>query len=202
MICDVCGVRPAQFRITTIINGGETNERNLCAICMAKQHKNLPGIDTERLAPLLSKVIDYMRKNVQPMLDEDRSYEDLVCDVCGTSYASVRKHGRVGCPNCYKAFHAPLEILFQRRYGTTQHTGRIPETVHSTISIKMNIESLRIKLQKAIQAEEYEQAAKLRDAIRSLEAKLAREQEESDGIRVEPPIRLERRHNEEGDEWL
>ena len=78
----------------------------------------------------------------------------------------------LGCANCYKAFKAPLDALLQRIHGNTQHAGRIPGSVRSGVSIRMNIDRLRQDLVKAIAAEEYEEAARLRDQIRALKQQL------------------------------
>ena len=93
----------------------------------------------------------------------------------------------LGCANCYQAFKTPMTALLQRVHGNTQHAGRVPGGAYSGTSIRMNIDRLRQKLQKAIADEEYEQAAKLRDAIRALTIQL--ERKESD-IKVRPQERL------------
>ena len=64
-----------------------------------------------------------------------------------------------------------------RVHGNTQHAGRIPGGVKSGVSIRINIDRLRQELVRAITDEEYEEAARLRDQIRSLEQQLAKEGE-------------------------
>ena len=105
------------------------------------------------------------------------------------TYAEFQKCGMLGCANCYKTFRQPLDALLQRIHGNTQHAGRIPGGVRSGVSIRMNIDRLKQRLKRAIEMEEYEQAAKLRDAIRALNAQLA-EQEKQTDIKVEPPKRI------------
>ena len=78
----------------------------------------------------------------------------------------------LGCAQCYQAFRKPLEGLLMRVHGNTQHAGRIPGGVKSDVSIRMNIDRLRQDLVKAIAAEEYEEAARLRDQIRALKQQL------------------------------
>ena len=112
---------------------------------------------------------------------------DCVCEQCGMTYGEFQKGGMLGCANCYKVFKTPLTALLQRVHGNTQHAGRIPEGAHSGTSIRMNIDRLRQKLQKAIADEEYEQAAKLRDAIRALTVQLERQESV---IHVRPQGRL------------
>ena len=185
MMCEDCGIRPAKFHLMTIINGDRV-ERNLCPACMAKHQKQIPGIDFSNLAGILNSILE--GRTSQEEADREEEYEGYVCEQCGMTYAEFQKGGMLGCAGCYKTFKTPLDALMQRVHGNTQHAGRIPGGVHSGTSIRMNIDRLRQQLQRAVAAEEYEQAAKLRDAIRALTAQL--EQQEK-SIRVRPPERIE-----------
>ena len=184
MMCEDCGIRPAKFHLMTIINGDRV-ERNLCPACMAKHLKQLPGIDFSNLAGILNSILE--SKDADEQARQEAEYDGYTCEQCGMTYAEFRKGGMLGCANCYQAFKTPLTALLQRVHGNTQHAGRVPGGVHSGVSIRMNIERLRQKLQRAIADEEYEQAARLRDAIRALSIQL--ERRESD-IKVEPQARL------------
>lgn len=186
MICEECGIRQAKFHLVTIANE-ERNERNLCPVCMAKYQKKLPGIDFSNLAGILSGVlkIDSSKNNAETV----ERYASLKCEQCGLSYEEFHKTGMLGCANCYKAFHEPLETLLQQIHGNSQHAGRIPKSVKKDVSIRTNIERMKQQLQRAIQREEYEQAAKLRDSIRTLTAQL--EESAHSEIHVRPPERLE-----------
>lgn len=186
MMCEECGIRPAKFHLMTITND-ERIERNLCPVCMAKYQKQLPGIDFSNLAGILNSILDGSSgKQREP---EDEGLGSVACEQCGMTYAEFQKCGMLGCAGCYKTFKAPLDALLQRVHGNTQHAGRIPGSVRSGVSIRMNIDRLKQRLQKAIAEEEYEQAVKLRDSIRALNAQLA-EQEKQTDIKVEPPKRI------------
>ena len=185
MMCEECGIRPANFHLVTIING-EKVERNLCPACMAKHQKQLPGIDFSNLAGILNSILTG-NKGEDAQEKPDAEYELLTCEQCGMTYAEFQKGGMLGCANCYKAFKTPLTALLQRVHGNTQHAGRVPGGAHSGTSIRMNIDRLKQKLQQAVADEEYEQAAKLRDAIRALNIQL--ERREGD-IKVYPQARL------------
>lgn len=191
MMCEECGIRPANFHLVTIING-EKVERNLCPACMAKHQKQLPGIDFSNLAGILNSILTG-NKGEDAQEQPNAEYELLTCEQCGMTYAEFQKGGMLGCANCYKAFKTPLTALLQRVHGNTQHAGRVPGGAHSGTSIRMNIDRLKQKLQKAVADEEYEQAAKLRDAIRALNIQL--ERREGD-IKVHPQARL----NSDGEE--
>ena len=114
------------------------------------------------------------------------------------TYGEFRKCGMLGCAACYDAFREPMTALLQRIHGNTQHAGRVPGGVHSGVSIRMSIDRLKQQLQRAVAAEEYEQAAKLRDAIRALSAQL--EQREK-AVHVAPPERIENWIHPEGGDF-
>ena len=186
MMCEECGIRPANFHLVTIMNG-ERVERNLCPACMAKHQKQLPGIDFTNLAGILNSILSGKRDE-EEQSELDAEYEGCTCEQCGMTYAEFQKGGMLGCANCYQAFKTPLTALLQRVHGNTQHAGRVPGGVHSGVSIRMNIDRLKQKLQQAVADEEYEQAARLRDAIRALSIQL--ERREGD-IKVPPQARIQ-----------
>lgn len=186
MMCEDCGIRTANFHLVTIING-EKVERNLCPVCMAKHQKQIPGIDFSNLAGILNNILEN-KKDRQDSAEVDPELAQMACPQCGMTYGEFQKCGMLGCANCYKAFRTPMTALLQRLHGNTQHAGRIPDGLHSGVSIRINIDRLKQKLQTAIAEEEYEQAAKIRDAIRALNIQLERQKED---IRVRPPERIE-----------
>ena len=192
MMCEECGVNPAVFHFVTITNDEKT-ERNLCPACMAKYKNQLPGFDIKNLAGILNNLIEGKGASKKEEIDPETAA--ITCEQCGMTYGEFRKGGMVGCARCYRAFHDPMAALLQRIHGNTQHAGRIPAGEHSGASIRMNIDRLKQLLQKAVAAEEYEQAAKLRDAIRALTAQL--EQREK-SINVPPPERIESNEGEGG----
>ena len=195
MMCEDCGIRPAKFHLMTIINGDRV-ERNLCPACMARHQKQLPGLDFSNLAGILNSILEN-KPGSQEQERRDTEYDDLVCEQCGMTYGEFQKCGMLGCAACYQAFKTPMTSLLQRVHGNTQHAGRVPGGVHSGTSIRMNIDRLKQKLQKAIADEEYEQAAKLRDTIRALTAQL--ERRESD-IKVRPHERIASEDEKGGEE--
>ena len=185
MMCEDCGIRPAKFHLMTIINGDRV-ERNLCPACMAKHQKQLPGLDFSNLAGILNSILESRGEQ-----DKDRPEpvpEFYECDQCGMTYQEFQKCGMLGCAHCYQAFKTPMTALLQRVHGNTQHAGKVPGGVHNGTSIRMNIDRLKQKLEKAVADEEYEQAAKYRDAIRALSAQLERKNAD---IKVKPHERLE-----------
>jgi protein arginine kinase activator len=95
----------------------------------------------------------------------------LKCPNCGLTYGDFRKRGRLGCSECYTAFQAKLVPLLKRIHGSDHHTGKIPVKAPTKVRAVSKLQELRIKMRKAIETEAFEEAAKLRDEIKKLEAK-------------------------------
>lgn len=171
MMCDDCGVRPANFLLKAVTDGG-VHEKNLCPVCMAKYKHRIPGLDFSNLAGILSGILGSGNEKNKEEADTPSEFDGLVCPECGMHYADFRKGGRLGCAECYKAFREPLDSLLLKVHGNLQHAGRMPGGLKNDASIRFTIEKLKQELVKAIAAEEYEQAAQIRDKIRMLNAKL------------------------------
>lgn len=171
MMCDDCGVRPANFLLKAVTDGG-VHEKNLCPVCMAKYQHRIPGLDFSNLAGILSGILEKHKQTDKPEEEFDPEFDGLECAECGTSYAEFRKSGRMGCAACYKAFREPLDSLLMKVHGNLQHAGRMPGGLKNDASIRFTIEKLKQELVKAIAAEEYEQAAQIRDKVRLLNAQL------------------------------
>lgn len=171
MMCDECGIRPANIRLTTIVNG-EKRDRNLCSECLAKSQrfKN----DLSALADQLNGLLGTL-KSGETKSEED--IPDIQCSACGTTYETFRKTGMLGCAQCYSDFREPLQNMMSRVHGHTQHVGRAPGDADQRLSMKAKADKLRQALKRAVADEEYETAATLRDQLRSLEAQLAGEED-------------------------
>ena len=172
MMCDECGIRPATIRITTIVNG-EKRDRNLCSECLASSQRIKK--DFSNLAGHLNGLLDALKSSAAK---SEETIPEIECSRCGTTYEAYRKTGLVGCAQCYNDFREPLQAMMSRVHGHTQHVGRIPGGADKQLSMKLKLEKLRQELNQAIQSEEYETAASLRDQIRSLQSQLNREEED------------------------
>ncbi|MEJ2312903.1 MAG: UvrB/UvrC motif-containing protein [Gemmatimonadales bacterium] len=93
------------------------------------------------------------------------------CPYCGTTSADFRRSGRLGCPECYAHFEGQLRGLLRRVHGSTQHVGKLylgEATEADDRYVKLR--SLRLRLDRAVELEDFEAAAELRDQINVLEA--------------------------------
>lgn len=94
------------------------------------------------------------------------------CPRCGFSQADFKKSGRLGCPECYRTFADALEGLLKTMHKGTRHVGKAPESLRATRDLTDRIRALQKRLAKAIETEDFEQAAVLRDEIKQASAQL------------------------------
>jgi protein arginine kinase activator len=163
MLCDICKKNEATVHLTEIIDE-QMNELHLCEEC-ARQ-KSVAMEQQFGLSDLLAGMadLDKTEKEAEPV-------SGLKCPNCGLSYADFKKIGRLGCGSCYNTFSKYLGPLLKRIHGSTQHTGKSPLKATGDLKKKIDTQGLRVRLQKAIESEAFEEAAKLRDQIKEMEAK-------------------------------
>lgn len=168
MLCQRCQERQATVQFTKII-GGEKSEYHLCDDCAGQQGDFIAkAAQAFNFNTLLSGLLNM---ESSPGLSAPPTTAPR-CDVCGMTYNHFTKVGRFGCPHCYESFEARLEPLLRRIQSNTHHTGKIPLRAEEQVKGKKLLQSLRRDLQQAIVQEEFEQAAKLRDQIRTIEQNL------------------------------
>ncbi len=68
------------------------------------------------------------------------------------------------------AFEAELLPLLENIHGETEHTGKFPRRAPESSRRQFELVRLRNKLRSAVEAESYEEAARLRDEISDLES--------------------------------
>ncbi|MCK6481846.1 MAG: UvrB/UvrC motif-containing protein [Planctomycetes bacterium] len=96
------------------------------------------------------------------------------CPHCGITYAEFRTRGRLGCPGDYEIFQGELMPLLERiHHGGAQHVGKSPSTADGRSEVERELIELRRAQADAVQREQYEEAAALRDRIRALEERAA-----------------------------
>ena len=92
------------------------------------------------------------------------------CPHCGITYAEFRTRGRLGCPRDYEVFQSEMMPLLERiHHGGAQHVGKSPSSADGRSEIDRELIELRRAQAEAVQREQYEEAAALRDRIRVLE---------------------------------
>lgn len=174
MLCDRCQKRDAKILYTEIINGTK-KEQHLCEECAADYtsfQMEKPILNSElTLGDLLSTLLEAYSapdSNNEP----GENISDFVCKKCGTTYEEFLQKGRFGCAECYRSFNSELGKTIKGIQGSDVHTGKRPKGyVTSTDQIIKGIsetEKLTLKLHEAIEREEFEEAARLRDIIKQM----------------------------------
>jgi len=163
MVCNICGKSQATVHLTEIIDE-QITELHLCEECAQKK-----GAQMEShfgLSDLLAGLAD-----LGTQFNKTKTEPKLKCPKCGLTYEDFKKVGRLGCGECYNAFKEALVPLLKRIHGSTQHCGKSPKKIAKIVKAKNDLDVLKERLQKAVQKEDFEEAAKLRDKIKEIEKK-------------------------------
>lgn len=156
-VCDCCGKRPAAFHLSLERRKAVTRQR-LCAPCAEEL-----GVNTG--SNRLPSSIPYI---CEPLVMGEEQEVDRVCPECGTKLSAVAASGRVGCPSCYEAFEVDLAAILQSTEEMA-YRGRLPRRLARYRRLLMEGSSLRMELESALEDEDYEEAARLRDALNSID---------------------------------
>lgn len=185
MLCDKCHKREAKIYCTEIIDG-QKKEQHLCEQCAAdyasfQMNGTEDGKREMAVGSLLSGLLEKGYRNQEDNMDGIPR-----CGGCGMSYSEFLKTGKFGCPTCYGTFGKVFDKSLKQIQGSDTHHGKVPKGFVSeadkAIDSIPEIDKLTLKLQYAIEKEEYEEAARLRDIIRDLKKK---KQENEDSISQE-----------------
>ncbi len=158
--CDQCD-QPATYHSVKIVKGQKIEE-HLC-----EAHAAQAGlVPKEAQAP----INELLTKFVQLHSGMAGAQQELACDNCGMTFNEFREHSLLGCPECYRAFEAQLAPLLERAHeGATHHIGKVPRRAGADEHRQQRLLRMRKQLADAVAAEDYEQAARLRDEIRACE---------------------------------
>lgn len=160
MQCQICNECEATIHLTEITDGTRT-EMHICERCATEQ-----GIAVKSQIPINELLSSLLA--VQPSDDElaDPASHELACPNCGFTMEQFRKEGVLGCPNDYEVLDNALAPLIEKAHnGKNTHTGKIPSHAPQNTKAQMELLDLRRQLDQAVQNEDYELAAKLRDKI-------------------------------------
>jgi protein arginine kinase activator len=191
--CAACG-KPATHKFVKIVNG-HLHETFLCDehaaqsdSCLVKS--NLQVTFEQLLAKLFQQASHSSGNRPAPG-------SDVKCGACGLPLSAYRKTMILGCDRCYESFEEPLLADLRKFHGATKHEGRRPvgfkPRVTKTKAVPVAIvdeseaaapiphepaaptppddplERLREEMREAVDAEDFERAARLRDRIAELE---------------------------------
>jgi len=161
MICDVCKEGDAVIQLTEV-EGSGVRLLHLCERCAAER-----GVETTVSAPK-PQITDFLQSVHQAM--QATQGDAARCTFCSSTFRDFRSTGRLGCAHCYDAFENSMRDLLRRVHGNSKHIGRRyepPATVDLPDAGTAN--ELRDRLRRAIESEQFEVAADIRDKLRGMD---------------------------------
>ncbi len=179
MSCDNCHGNNGQVHIKIKIDG-EDHEISWSE----SQAKNagFHSVFDNQDFPLSDLIATVLKKNLPTKVDRKNNPQ---CPNCGLTFMELLEIGRIGCAQCYRAFGENMETLLDKIHGSIQHVGTVPNRIEKPVQAKKQTKArpkakktepklsktdkLKLEMHKAIESEDYESAAKLRDKLKELE---------------------------------
>lgn len=166
MLCERCKQNPASVHYTEVINN-QKRQMHLCEACAREAQKAFDLGTSLNLQSFLAGLMG-------PVLAAETAKEQrLQCESCGLTEEVFGKQGLLGCADCYRHFGERLTPLLRRIHGSVRHTGKVPQRSRKKYLLVQEVDRLRAELREAVEKEEFERAAELRDEIKKLEERLA-----------------------------
>lgn len=163
MLCQHCGKSEATTHIKQNVNGNKT-ELHLCNECAEQMgYGDMFSDFGFNMDNMLSNFLTDFPLSIGP------STKTVRCEKCGSSFEEIVSSGMLGCDECYKTFNKRLMPSLQRIHGKSQHRGKIANSMGEDVKKQSKIECLKNELEIAVENQDYEQAAVLRDKIKEIE---------------------------------
>lgn len=164
MLCELCNKREAAVLIKKVENGKKI-EHYLCEKCASQISQ--PGINIDKVQEDIFSSISDMLAGFSSLGDYETEPDKITskkCPGCKLTFKKFQNTGRFGCWKCYETFSDELGPLLKRLQGSTQHAGKHPpgKEKHNQIN------RLQEELEEAVQTEDYERAAVIRDKIKEI----------------------------------
>lgn len=162
MICDNCGKREAIIAYTKM-QGNSIEEVHLCAQCAEEKMKK----DLAFNNAVSGKMENFLKDLFKLTGKFNNNIPNKKCSHCGTTFEDLGKN-QVGCEYCYDEFKEEIESMLLNFKSSSKHKGKIPKSAGKEPVYKREENELRDKLSVAVELEEYEEAAVLRDKLKQL----------------------------------
>ena len=153
MKCQVCGIAVATVHVKEMKND-QVTEMHLCEKCA--REKGYHSMLDESKHSLASQFI-WMAENLFP--ETASKMTQVQCSECGLKHSDFMRTGRLGCPSCYRELEGQLKQILRRVHGSVRHVGKAPGKEGEVFERRRRIQKLHEELDRAIEREEYEQAA-------------------------------------------
>lgn len=162
MKCDFCNNKASVF-LTQLLEG-QMKKVCLCESCAKEQ-----GVTDPTGFSLAEMMLGGIAPKPQQIQAFSASPSGRRCPNCGFSIEDLRKVRRFGCSDCYTTFAEEVGQMLHGMHKGPQHVGKIPGGLVARQVLHRRLEDLRGRLDSAIASESYEEAARLRDEIKSIE---------------------------------
>jgi protein arginine kinase activator len=163
MKCDFCPEKATVFLTQLIEN--EIKKMSLCECCA--EEKGVSDPTGFSLADVLmggGKVPESGE-----VVNVPGSAEGEACPSCGFTFAKFQQVGRLGCSECYQVFRGEVTQRLKGMHKGVLHLGRVPAGLVEAHQRQQKLDVLKQRLEDSVQAENYEEAAGLRDEISQME---------------------------------
>lgn len=184
MLCENCHKNEASIHYTEIINGIK-REHHICMECAGKLGFSGIADSADSEFPFVRLLTGLLAGNSAQV--EDGPVMHIRCPGCGMTFDEFTMVGKFGCAECYGVFGPLIEDNMKRLHGDSVHRGKVykkyqkqagADTAADTLPVMQaedekeavaeRIRELDMKLREAVEIENFEEAARLRDAIRQL----------------------------------
>jgi protein arginine kinase activator len=164
MKCQKCG-KAASYHITDI-ERGKHQEFHFCDE-HARDHLD-PSKESSESAGM-GKLAKHLIEGGTGGSREPSAADKQSCPLCQITFLEFRNSGRLGCPHDYEVFRDELMLLLENIHDETRHAGKVPRRAPRGSQRQTTLIQLRNDLKRAIAAEDYEAAARIRDQIKGFE---------------------------------
>jgi len=157
MRCEKCKKNTATIRMQSNTNG-LMMDTYLCEDCS----------EEFEISVLLDKLFKGLKGKPGAMKGSTAIPPDTTCGTCGMAFADLTEGGNLGCTDCYQAFLTVLEPVLSNTHGAVQHIGKLPKRNGEVLKREKHVDTLRTHMRQAIEEEDFNRAAFLRDQIKKL----------------------------------
>lgn len=158
MLCDSCQSQEATVHYKEVCDGAVA-ESHLCEQCARAQ-----GLPLDQKLPLTDFLFGVGAGSAAFRPDTSPAGASA-CPFCGMTQEKLRKHSRFGCSECYIVFADDVARMVRELQRDDSHRGK---TVFS-----LSVEALQAAIERAVQCEDFEYAAVLRNRMTRLQEPVA-----------------------------
>lgn len=171
MLCENCNKNEATIHYTEISNGVKS-EHHVCSECAKGLDLSYYSDVLDSEFPFAKLLTGLLASKMMMGQESDNPMTHVICPKCGMNYDEFTKVGKFGCAECYNVFGPLIEEHMKKLHGSNIHKGKLYRNTEKSPKEIPNqektVDVLNAKLKEAIKLENYEEAAKLRDEIKSM----------------------------------